>query len=285
MSTASYINERIAAGTAVVMTLEELCQRPHDAGAPAKADLVAFAFPTGISGSAVMFCVPVAGRGVFTRAEAIFINRLRGHPGPAPNERLGVVDALIFADEQSPGAPYDGAALFLDLLRGRSVEVECLSVEGTTHRNSFVLRDVEFARFYVYDAPLPAGAAKLGILRDTLVPGARAVLNGSQGIVVGPGTRNRLDATTLSITADMHDMDARLMAPGGGRPCHVVAFALPVRDAATVAGLVAWASSAAGEALLCQPALDAAAGLQRMIREGRYLLAETGASGEAEAGR
>jgi uncharacterized protein (DUF39 family) len=287
MSTASEINERIVAGTAVVLTLTQLCERAQSGAAAGNADLVAFACPAGISGSAAMLCVPVAGRGVFTRAEEIFINGLRSHPGPAPNERLGVVDAMIFADEQSSNsdARYDGASLFLDLLRGKSVQVECHSVEGTTHHNSFDLKAVEFARFYVYNASLPPGAQKLKVLREMLVSGTRIVLNGSQGIIVGPGTRNRPDSMALSITADMYDMDADLMSSGDERPRQVVAFALPVRDAATVDELVQWANSAAAESLFCAPALKAATALQQLIQKGEFLLAETGPMDAIDAER
>lgn len=284
MNSASEINARIVEGKAATATLEQLCQHAEHGVLPGGVDLVVLAFPTTVSGSAAMLCVPVAGRGVFTRAEEIFINRLRGHPGPAPNERLGVVDTLVFADERSAdaAAAYDGAALFLDLIRGRPVEVECHSVEGTTHRNTFELKEVKFARFYVYNASLPAGAGKLALLRQALVPGARVVLNGSQGIVVGPGTRDRPEAMALSITADMDEMDPDLMSCGSARPRHVVACALPVGDAASVAALVAWARSA-GDSLLCASASKAATGLQQLIRRGEFLLSETGPTGAPRA--
>lgn len=286
MSSASTINQRIAAGTARVLTLEELCEHARSATLPNELDLVALAFPAAISGSAAMLVVPIAGRGVFTRAERVFINRIPGHPGPAPNERLGVVDALIFADERSldVGSRYDGASLFLDLLQGRLVEAECHSVEGTSHHNAFDLKAVEFARFYIYNAALPAGAATLKGLRNALIPGTRIVLNGSQGIVVGPGTRDRRDTMTLSITADMHEMDASLMAQDGGRPRHVVACALAARDGVAIAELVEWAGSSARESLFCPAASSAASGLQRLIREGRFALSETGAADVSEVG-
>lgn len=276
MSSSARINAQISAGTAEVLTLEQVCERARG-GLPSGVDLVTLAFPVAISGSAAVFVVPIAGRGVFTRAEHISINGIPGHPGPAPNERLGVVDTLIFADERRlDDGNYDGASLFLELLQGRVVEAECHSVEGTTHRNAFALKAVDFARFYVYNASLPAGAASIRYLRDALVPGTRIVLNGSQGIVVGPGTRDRPDAMALSITADMQDMDADLMSSEGGRPRHVVACALPVRDAATIARLVEWTGSAAGEALSCPAALRAATGLQQLIQKGQFQLSETG---------
>ena len=276
ISDAGGVNARIAGGTAEVLTLEQICARAR-AGLRSDADLVTLAFPVPISGSAAVFVFPIAGRGVFTRAEHISVNGIPGHPGPAPNERLGVVDTLIFADERRPDdSGYDGASLFLDLLQGTDVEAVCESVEGTTHRNAFALSAVEFARFYVYNASLPAGAANIGHLRSVLVPGTRIVLNGSQGIVVGAGTRDRPDAMALSIAADMHDMDAGLMSSQGARPRHVVACALPGCDAATIAQLVEWSGSAAGEALSCPAALRAATGLQELIRSRVFQLAETG---------
>lgn len=272
------INARIADGTAVVFTLEQLCHAARNMSLPTRADLVTVAFAAEMSGSAAMLVVPVAGRGVFTRAEEIFLNRLRGYPGPAPNERLGVVDTMIFADEQSPDASlkYDGASLFLDLLRGERVEVDCHSVEGTRHANSFVLRDAEFARFYVYNASLPAGAAYMKALREALVPGSRIALNGAEGIVVGPGTRNRPDRMTVSITADMYEMDARLMSQAGARPQHVIAFALLANDERSLSELVDWASTQAGESLLSPAAQTAAERLQKSIQEGHFQLSETG---------
>lgn len=274
----SAINARIADASVAVFTLEQLCHAVRSGSLRSRVDLVTVAFTAGISGSAAMLVVPVAGRGVFTRAEEIFVNDLRGYPGPAPNERLGVVDTMIFADERSTAADvdYDGASLFLDLLRGERVEVDCHSVEGTRHASSFVLPEAEFARFYVYDASLPVGAAKLGVLRGALVPGARIALNGAEGIVVGPGTRDRPDHMTLSITADMYEMDARLMSVQGARPQHVLAFAVPGHDRKSIDELVEWAASPAGELLLSPPALSAAETLRESIQQGHFQLSETG---------
>ncbi len=276
MSNFARINALISSGTVEALTLEQVCARARG-GLRSGVDLLTLAFPVPISGSAAVFVFPIAGRGVFTRAEHICINGIPGHPGPAPNERLGVVDTLIFADERRPGdGSYDGASLFLELLQGGVVQAVCHSVEGTIHRNAFALKAVEFARFYVYNASLPAGAANIGYLREALVPGARILLNGSQGIVVGPGTRDRPDAMALSIAADMQDMDANLMSSEGARPRHLVACALPLCDAGTIAQLVEWAESAAGEALFCPAALRAASGLQQLIQKRLFQLSETG---------
>lgn len=272
------INRRIADGCATALTIAEICQASQGVTDPLKVDLITLAFPTAISGSAAMMVVPVAARGVFTRAEKIFVNHVRGHPGPAPNERLGVVDTLIFADESGAATEprYDGSALFLDLIGGRRVQVECHSVEETVHRNVFDLAGLEFARFYVYNARLPEGSDELAIVRRSLVPGTRIVLNGSQGIVVGSGTRNRPGVMCLSLAADMHDMDATLMENPTGRPRHMVACALPVRDESDLGALREWGLSRAAEPLFCTAASKAAAELKQMIQENRFHLSETG---------
>ncbi len=274
------INERIRAGEAIVRTLEQLCrEKPEAVPHP---HVVALAFTTNIARTAVMLCVPVTGRGVFTRAAEITLNGVPGHPGPAPNERLGVVDALVFAQERVPSerSSYDGAALFLDLLRGNTVEVQCRSVEGTMHRNKIDLASLDFARLYVYNAAIPFGKPFPSGLSDALDAGTQVELNGSRGIVVGPGTRHRSTAPALSLAADLHDMDPELMSGSrGDRPLHTIALALAVHDVALLADLVAWAESDAHGALLCPSARDAAARLQAAIQRGSFLLTETGAAG------
>lgn len=287
MSRVSEINERIRAGTANVRTLEQLCADAGHGQGRNDTEIVVLAFTTGISGTAAMLCVPVAERGVFTRASEITLNGVRGHPGPAPNERLGVVDALVFADECARGAArYDGAALFLDLLRGGVVEVECRAVEGTTHRSAVRLDSIEFARLYVYNAAFPPGSAVPDGVLDSLRAGTCIVLNGSRGIVAGTGTRHRPDAPAFSLAADLRDMDAGLMLGShSGRPQHTLALALPVRDGALTSELVAWANSDAGAALLAPAARDAAARLQRWIQDGHFLLSETGVPDSAVSAR
>lgn len=281
MSRIDIINARIASAQAKVVTLQELCGLDAQALAAAKIDIVCMSFSCDISGSAAVLVVPVAGRGVFTRAEEIVLNGITGHPGPAPNERLGVVDTMLFADERrsdSEDDGYDGAALFQDLLHGNAVEVECISVEKSVHHRTFTLKEAEFARFYVYNAPLPRGAGELEAVREMLVPGTRIALDGSQGIVVGTGTRNRPGALSLSLTADMHDMDPALFAAANGRPQHVVAMALAPRNDFALAQLADWAR-AQGDSLFTGGAAGAAAlHLKTSIEAGRFELAETGAN-------
>ena len=152
----SHINNKIKNGKATVLTDQELLKEVREGRSPKLPDIdivtTSCQFPS--SGMAAMLCVPVTGRGVFTRAQKIWLNGILGFPGPAPNERLGVVDTLIFADQPAgdPQADYNGAQLLLDIIDRKKIRVECISVEGGTYENSFTLDQVEFARMYVYNS-------------------------------------------------------------------------------------------------------------------------------------
>jgi len=275
------INRRVADGDAVVWTAAELAERCN-AGVPVAlddVDIVTVAFASSLSGTSAMLCVPVTGRGIFTRAETIRLNGVPGQPGPAPNERLGVVDTMIMADEEGDaGGGYDGAALLLDILRGNEIRIECVAVEGTRHNATITLPDLEFARLYVYNAFLADMPPPTPILA-ALGRGSRVLLNGAQGLIVGGGSRDAEDARALSLAADMYTMDPTLMsgldiADRGGTG-HMIGVAVPVRDREILDGLIAWstASRAAGDGLDSRAA--AARRVRDMILAGSFSLTDT----------
>ena len=85
----SLINEKIKDGSVKILSdidILKLLENDRDL-VLSDIDIVTFGLEGSISGSAMMLLVPVAERGVFTRAEKIWLNRVRGFPGPAPNER------------------------------------------------------------------------------------------------------------------------------------------------------------------------------------------------------
>ena len=215
------INEKIKHGEAVVLTEGELleeAQRGNNLNL-SDVDVVTIGRQVPASGSASMLCVPVAGRGEFTRAEKIWINGIPGFPGPAPNERLGLVDTQIFAYQTVEGSQknYSGARLFSDIISRKEIHVECLSMEGGTYRNSFTLDDLQFARLYVYnclfeESDVDSKIGNRGRYLLTIRQGSKILLNGAPGIVIGCGTRSTPERKTLSMAADMFEMD-----PGGVR--------------------------------------------------------------------
>jgi putative methanogenesis marker 16 metalloprotein len=148
------INEKLEKGDAVVMTsvdFKEEVRRGHKFKV-GEVDVVTCATRGIMSGTAAMFVVPVTGPGVFARAEKIWLNGIPGTPGPAPNERLGVVDVLIHGTGHSKYNPmgYGGGHLFKDLLEGKEVHVEMESIEGRYYESHFKLKDLDFARFYTF---------------------------------------------------------------------------------------------------------------------------------------
>lgn len=148
------INERLKKGEAVVMTAAAFKQevRRGHAFQVGEVDVVTCATRSIMSGTAAMFVVPVSGPGVFARAKRIWLNGVPGEPGPAPNERLGVVDVLIQGTAHSEVDPsgYGGGHLFRDMLEGKEIHAEVESVEGKFFASRFTLGDLEFARYYTF---------------------------------------------------------------------------------------------------------------------------------------
>lgn len=267
----SLINARIMAGDAVVVTAAELRKT-----APGDVDAVTLAYQAPISGSSAMLVVPVAGRGVFTRAAKIWLNGIQGFPGPAPNERLGLVDTLIFADQKSKnaGTEYSGSELLFDIIEKKEIKAECISVEGDKYESEFTIDQFQFARMYIYNSFIPE--SRLGEHFGTIRAGSRILLNKAQGTVIGCGTRSSPERRSLSLTAEMFEMDSSLLSGNDGGVSNSVALAVPVLDGAVLASLVAWSEeqdSGARET-------DVAEHLKELILSKEFLL--TGSDMELE---
>ncbi|MFH1977422.1 MAG: homocysteine biosynthesis protein [Pseudomonadota bacterium] len=287
----TYINNKILNGEVVVLTEEEFIdevRKGRTINSP-DIDVITIACQAAISGTAAMLCVPVAERGVFTRAKKIWLNGILGFPGPAPNERLGLVDTLIFADQ--PGSDvqvyYDGARLLLDIINRKKIQVECLSVEGDTYRNSFTLDDLEFARIYSYNFFLdPFGAEKPShypgqFLRMVRV-GSKIILNKAPGIVIGCGTHSTPERKALSLAADMFEMDPRLMSGLGHRTgisiTNTLALGVPVTNKSILDNLATYIDEKNYKKInesMTDPEKEMACYLKELILKERCLLTES----------
>lgn len=285
------INNRISRGQAVVLTdrefLKEIRERPDHKCADI--DVITTAFQATISGTAAMLCVPVAGRGVFTRARKIWLNGVASFPGPAPNERLGLVDTQIFADLSAGGKQtnYNGAKLLLDIISKKRIEVECLSVEGDTYRNTFTLDELEFARLYVYNYFLEHPGADNNSFNASqhlkvIRAGNKILLNKAPGIVIGCGTRSTNKRKALSIAADMFEMDPEVMTEFGvGKGLSIansLALAIPVVNEGVLNGLAAHLSGKSFERTkddIPGSEKDMAAYLKDLILDNKFILIES----------
>lgn len=271
------INVDIASGRAKVMTADAV-RRQLASGRGLQGDavqVVTFGMRASLTGSAAMLLVPVAERGVFTRAEAIWLNDVPGHPGPAPNERLGVVDTLVFAQQpsRSRGRDYHGGHLIREILEGRRIAVECRSVEGDTYTSAFGLSELQFARLYCYDLPLAVSWPLTREWPAGLRPGQKMLLDGACAVIIGGGARCGRSGPSLSVAGEMFEMDPAALGDPDQGGTHQVALALPVLHEA---GLAQIAALCTADAAATDQDPAAAEMLKDRILQGRFLLATSG---------
>ncbi|MBP2133544.1 putative methanogenesis marker 16 metalloprotein [Methanomicrobium sp. W14] len=264
------INEKIMNGEAVVMTAGEFKESVREGKAPSLSDVDIVTCGTcGVmSGTFAVMTVPVAQPGTFRRCEKISLNGVPCFPGPCPNEGLGTADIVVFGTTHA-SEKYGGGNLFRDIVEGKEIKVVAES-EGRVYENEIFSDDIMSARiitsrsaFKNYSAflncgkspfntifsvlPLGGGASEATVsgcgeinpvqndptLRF-LKSGAKVLLDGAQGRVIGEGTRSSDKKPNLSAYADMKDMMPEFM--GGfvtskGPECiTTIAAAIPVTD-------------------------------------------------------
>lgn len=221
----------------VVVTVDELKKmiRNNEEDKIDEIDIVTSATCGIISGTMAVFYIPIGER--FRKAEKIYMNGIEGHVGPCPNEFLGSVDAVVFGTTYSGN--YGGGFLFKDLIAGKEVNVKVES-EGKTFEKTLTLDEIPTARMigtrmafknYVAVTNLGdpvktifhrrmlqkgevsfSGCGELNPLQNMKVDekellGKRVLLNGSEGVILGFGTRHSEKKPNIMISADMHEMD------------------------------------------------------------------------------
>jgi uncharacterized protein (DUF39 family) len=278
------INQKIEAGTVKVGTDVELWRQLREGAEPSSIDLdvLITAFSSSMRGCAAMLLIPVSERSKFTRARKIWLNGVEGHPGPAPNERLGVVDTLIFADrriEGDSGRLPAGTKLLLDLLEGSEIQVKCLSEEGGVFHNQCKIKDLEFARMVTYNTFVPEWLSKLFGSRpggaSAVVPaGTKMLLNGSTGIVVGSGTRGRAGHESFSLSASMFEMNRKNIGRGGDDATISVAIPIAVVNEETRFGICSSLLTHRNPEFSNPIDADAASYLKGLVAEGHFRLTE-----------
>lgn len=263
------INERIEQGKAVVLTAQEVCDRVKSGEdlTLEDVDVVTTATRAIMSGTYAVLSFPVAEPYSFTRAERAWINGIPASIGPCPNERLGILDLMIFGTSHSRANPnYGGGHLFRDLVEGGEVQVEVETDEGRSFTKGIRLEEIPYARIFStrnafrnYVAfvnpgkvPVPtifsainfppglacatvSGCGQLNPLEndpnlETIGVGTRILLNGAQGFVIGTGTRSMATRPNLLGLADMHQMSPELMGgfvTSAGAEC-IGSWAVPI---------------------------------------------------------
>ncbi|RZN37262.1 MAG: methanogenesis marker 16 metalloprotein [Methanophagales archaeon ANME-1-THS] len=241
--TIAEINAKLENGEGVIMTAEELCNRLRS-GEDIRfedVDVVTSATCGVMSGTYAILSFQVAEREAFERATTILLNGVPGFVGPCPNERLGVVDLLVYGTSHA-NERYGGGHLFRDLVAQKEIEVAVGTVEGRSIKTTTSLEEIPVARlcstrnaFKNYYAFVNAhenavssifgvdrfkgpfkeltfsGCGELNPLekdpfRETIGIGTKILMNGAVGFVIGEGTRSSPEKPNLMGIADMHGM-------------------------------------------------------------------------------
>ncbi len=263
------IIRRLDKGTAVVMTSQEVCDlvRSCESDKLKEVDVVTTATRAVMSGTYAVLSFPVACPGSFSRARNVWINGVTALVGPCPNEKLGVLDLVVFGTARSRDRPnYGGGHLFRDLVERKPAIVEVMTDEGRTHQTEVGLDEMPHARLYgsrhafknysafvnpgdkpvstIFHArefePHCRGATFSGCgqinpvkndpLLEAIGVGTRILMNGAEGFVTGQGTRSCPERPNLSGFADMHLMKPDYMGgfiTSAGPEC-IVSWAVPI---------------------------------------------------------
>ncbi|MCQ1538834.1 methanogenesis marker 16 metalloprotein [Methanocalculus taiwanensis] len=278
MKTAQEINDRIRSGEAIVIPAHEFKKRVRNGERFTVEDVDVITCGTfGVmSGTYAVLTVPVAPPGTFRKAESLFLNGVPAYPGPCPNERLGLVDCIVYGTAQRDES-YGGGHLFADLAAGKTIEVEA-GADGRRYTDEITLSDCGFARLHTtrsafknYTAFLRreegmletifsvtglhgpcreisvSGCGEVNPVQNdpslrSLAPGTPVLLNGTNGIITGTGTRSTPERPNLACSAGMDGMDPLMMGgfiTSDGPECLTsVAAAIPVLDSQTLEGLM-----------------------------------------------
>ncbi|MDD1730143.1 MAG: methanogenesis marker 16 metalloprotein, partial [Methanospirillum sp.] len=117
------IRDRIRKGTAVVLTASEFKTRITEGESLQDVDIVTCGTCGVMSGTYAVLSVPVAPPGTFLRADTVSLNDVPAIPGPCPNERLGLVDLIVYGTTHA-SPRYGGGHLFQDIIADRDIHVE-----------------------------------------------------------------------------------------------------------------------------------------------------------------
>ena len=188
---------------------------------------------------------------------------------PCPNEWLGSVDMIIYGTSHSiHDNNYGGGFLFKDIVGGQEIEVEMESTDGDIIKSKTNINEIGTAQmigtrmafknynsftnpsdeivssiFHAIDMDRSfqgisiSGCGQLNPLQNdpqtkTICSGAKVLLNGSEGIIIGPGTRSNREKPNMMITADMKQMDAHYLGGfktgAGPEIFDSVAVAIPI---------------------------------------------------------
>lgn len=241
------IRNKIKDGNANIFTVQEFKKAisEHNELSFEEVDVVTTGTCGIMSGTAAIFHVDITKPGEFKKAKNIFFNGVPAFPGPCPNEFLGSVDLIIYGTAQSIENPsYGGGFLFNDILCGEEIDVKLEGIGGEKFQTTITIDDIHkgqmigtrmaFKNYTSFTNPTEkkvksifngidmegpfnhfsfSGCGEFNPLQNdpnqnVIKKGNKILLNGSEGLILGEGTRSSDEKPNLMLSADLLDMDS-----------------------------------------------------------------------------
>jgi len=248
--TIAEINEKIAKGEANVFTAQELKELIREDNTPnfEEVDVVTCGTCGIMSGTAAIFHLDVFEPGLFKKAKNVYLNGVPGFPGPCPNEWLSSVDTIVYGTSHSvKDHSYGGGFLFKDIVDGKDIDIEVESTDGEHYSSSITIENIPTAQMigtrmafknytsFVNPSKTPvssifnaidmegnfksfsfSGCGEINPLQNdpnqnTVILGSKVLLNGSNGVILGNGTRSSDIKPNFMLAADMHEMESEFL--------------------------------------------------------------------------
>ena len=269
--TISQINEKIENGEANIYTAEEFKKLIKQDNAPSfeEVDVVTAGTCGVMSGTAAILNFIVSEPGEFIRAREVYLNGIPAYAGPCPNEWLGSIDVILHGTTHSiQDENYGGGFLLKEILEGKEIDVRIESVDGKTIENTITIDDIgrgqiigtrmAFKNYTAfvnsYNQPISSifsaiplegnlsgltfsGCGDLNPLQNDIPHnvikiGAKFLLNGAVGYILGDGTRSSAEKPNLMLSANYKEMDPYYIGGyktgQGGEVYDTVAIPIPV---------------------------------------------------------
>ncbi|MHA1786228.1 MAG: methanogenesis marker 16 metalloprotein [Candidatus Helarchaeota archaeon] len=266
------IKKKISEGTANVFTAEELISAVESGETFTfdDIDVVTTASRGLMSGTTAILSFKVSEPRLFRKAVEISLNDIRCHVGPCPNEYLGRVDLFAFGTDKSKKRPhlYGGGNLFRDIVEGKEIRIQTLTVEGKLIESVITIDEMDFARMFCVRAafrnynsfinpsnepvksiftvtPMQPNCQELSFcgtgalnplendpLLEIIGVGTPILMNDALGFIIDHGTRSSKERPNLMSLADMKEMDPFYMGgfktSVGPEPINTWAIAIPI---------------------------------------------------------
>lgn len=269
--TIEQINQKIEDSEANIYTAEEFKKLIKKGDTPSfeDVDVVTTGTCGVMSGTAAILNFIVSEPGEFIKASEVYLNGIPAYAGPCPNEWLGSVDVILHGTVHSIyDENYGGGFLLKELLERKEIDVRVESADGKTIENKITIDDITrgqiigarmaFKNYTAFTNPNKeaissifaatplegnlsgltfSGCGDLNPLQNDIPhnvinEGAKVLINGAQGYVLGDGTRSSAEKPNLMLSADLTKMDPYYIGGfktgQGGEIYDTVAIPIPV---------------------------------------------------------